>query len=420
MIFIYNGGGMCSIHAMPPIGDPFYAQVRPTTAWEPPSGLTRPSVALPGSTLHALHPAFAPLLEVWANSDLALFPAASWEHVNGSHFTANYRLQSGYETESSDGFMNRFLQLNPGTGIIPAANIGSQNQHAIVDGNVNVPSFRNASSVNALDDDEFCENENGGCGENRLLAQMSAMYDRDIVTSLDNRAQIHGQADALLESLETLSGINDNYTPEGGGQYINSLGNNLSLMAQILKTGVRPAIMATSGGGSFDTHNDLMSGNNQRGFENVGTNLRTFYDDLGPELMQDVVVVCGTEFRPNGQTKRQRRQRSWNRRAVDGDGRRHGQWWYLWPVANAESRPGRSSRRKRWRNHLCPSQHAAIQCRCPRHLCPSHGQPFRCHDDGSTGDVSRSHPYERSQSVLHVRRVSDPARLELCGETRST
>lgn len=302
MIFIYNGGGMCPIQAMPPIGDPFYTQVRPTTAWEPPTGLTRPSVAIPGSTLHAFHPAFAPLLDIWTNSDLALFPAASWEHVNGSHFTANYRLQSGFRTDSSDGFLNRFLQVNPGTGIIPAANIGGQNQHAVVDGNVNVPSFRNASSVNALDDGEFCQNENGGCGENRLLSQMSAMYDRDIVTTLDNRAQVHRQADTLLESLETLSGISNDYTPDGGGQYISGLGGNLSLMAQILKSGVRPSIMASSGGGNFDTHNDLMSAGNQRGFERVGTNLRTFYDDVGPALMQDLVVVCGTEF---GRTVRQ-------------------------------------------------------------------------------------------------------------------
>ena len=302
LIYLSAAGGMCSIQGVPPVNDPFYEELRPDTHWDPPGTGDRPAVALPGAEVHAFHPGFEPLVDIWMNGDLAVFPACSWEHVSGSHFDAQIRMQTGFRSENDDGFMNRYMELNPPAGILPAAQIGNRTQHMLSAGDTDVPAIRDARSINSLDDGAFCANESGACGENRLFDQMSRMYDADIVTPFASRAQIHGQADILIETYRALEAIDEDYTPDGGGVYSDGLGRDLSLMAQILKTGLRPSFMTTITGGPFDTHNMLMSTGNQRGFNRIGANVRTFYDDVGPDILQDVIVVIGSEF---GRTARQ-------------------------------------------------------------------------------------------------------------------
>jgi len=284
-IYVDNAGGMDGIHWLPPYTDPFYQAQRPTIHFDPPNSSGRPCLALAGSSDFGLNPNLGPLIDIWEAGQMAMFPAAGFPEGTGSHFDSQRFLAHGEAVKEGQGIFNRYLDTNPGDIGLRALNLTGRSQRAL-SGPTPVPTIRNVRDFKL--DAEHLQN-------------VDLMYDPNFQTVIQSHEQLHRQASNLIETLDQLGSLPDDYTPEGGGAYqpVNNVGRyhqGFAVAAQLIKAGIRPEVMVMSASGDFDTHSDSFRQRGTDTLRSFANNMRTFYDDLGPTLMRDVVVVVGSEF----------------------------------------------------------------------------------------------------------------------------
>ena len=112
-IVVLLRGAMDGLAAMPPYGDPHYAEKRGAIAFKPP-GQEGGVIAL--DQTFGLHPALAPLEPYYKSGELMLVPATGNGYSTRSHFDAQDLMESGLAAKghASDGWLNRALTLLKG------------------------------------------------------------------------------------------------------------------------------------------------------------------------------------------------------------------------------------------------------------------------------------------------------------------
>src|SRR3954453_11846226 len=101
----FKEGGVHSLSLLAPVGDPKYAQYRPTLALDGAS--TTPFGE--DSTLH-WHPSAAPLATLHGEGKVTVFPAIGYDHPDQSHFTSRHYWEVGaLDAGASYGWMGRYL-----------------------------------------------------------------------------------------------------------------------------------------------------------------------------------------------------------------------------------------------------------------------------------------------------------------------
>jgi uncharacterized protein (DUF1501 family) len=112
LVIVIQRGAMDSLAAIPPYGDPFYADRRKGLALAPP-GEAEGIIRLDGT--FGLHPALTPLLPIWQAGELAIVPATSGGYQTRSHFDAQDLLESGLVQPHgvATGWLNRALGTLP-------------------------------------------------------------------------------------------------------------------------------------------------------------------------------------------------------------------------------------------------------------------------------------------------------------------
>ena len=112
LVVIILRGGMDGLDAVRPLGAPGYVRLRPTLA----AGATADSHDLDG--YFAAHRALGPLMELWQREELGFVHAVATPYRDKrSHFDGQDLLEAGTATLDGrrDGWLNRALQLLPGT-----------------------------------------------------------------------------------------------------------------------------------------------------------------------------------------------------------------------------------------------------------------------------------------------------------------
>jgi uncharacterized protein (DUF1501 family) len=105
LVSVFLPGGVDSMSLLAPVGDPRYAQLRPSLALD--GGSTAPFSE--DSSLH-WHPAAEPLRTLHEEGKVTVFPAIGYEHPDQSHFTSRHYWEVGaLDAGASYGWMGRYL-----------------------------------------------------------------------------------------------------------------------------------------------------------------------------------------------------------------------------------------------------------------------------------------------------------------------
>ena len=116
-------GALDGLLAVPPVGDPNYASLRPTVVL-PKTGLNA-GLKLPNTNFFVLHPALKNLSALYNSGHALIFHSIATSYRERSHFDGQHILESGYTSVrlNDTGWLNRALQNLPqGANVAPPVN----------------------------------------------------------------------------------------------------------------------------------------------------------------------------------------------------------------------------------------------------------------------------------------------------------
>ena len=268
LIVVILRGALDGLHAVVPVGDPYYEQQRPQLA------LTHPdtkAALLPLDGMFALHPAGRELHSLYTQGEALLFHAVGQSYRDRSHFDSQVVLEEGSSRPHAlkSGWLNRALQATGGEGL----SVSSESL-LILQGA--------GRHFNWQPEPKFAAKRSFQSQVLEMLAGDPAM------------------ATALAEGLRVREMAQVNaMSPKG-----NTIQQTLRGMARLLRVPEGPEVAALDLGG-WDTHSrqGRESGRFARVFSELSRGVATLRTELG-STWQDTVVACVTEFgrtvRPNG------------------------------------------------------------------------------------------------------------------------
>ena len=265
---------------------------------------SRPSVKLPnGSMLHlgngfGTHPSAAPIGAAWNDGNLAFVHACGLTtESTRSHFDAQEYMELGTPgiLSTGTGWLTRHIES--------ADNLPAQ----IVMPSLAVGSFSPSSLRGSIDSVNMSEPSSFNIDEGpSLWAPLHKTYLRNLYE--DGNSQIHLAGVQALDAIDVISNATGGYTPANGSAtfYNNasSFGDNMSLIAQMLKNSELGLRVATVDLGGWDTHNDQtyngVDGVFNDRISRLCNGLGGFYRDLdtggGASPLDRTTVVVMSEF----------------------------------------------------------------------------------------------------------------------------
>ncbi len=307
VVFVFQRGAVDGLSMVVPFGERAYREARRATLIAAPSGGSD-DTALDLDGFFGLHPAMAPLAELYGRGEMAVVHACGSPHPTRSHFDAQDFMETATPGVKStgDGWLNRLLAENEcgcdgRTLADPAAHAvdHARGQAGLAEVSplrgialsVQMPrALRGSYETVAIPDLERFGIAGGGD------AALEDAFGRLYVT--DGGDLISGAAEGSFETIELLRRADPlRYRPREGVRYPGTpFGRSLRQLAQLIKADVGVEVAFTEIGG-WDTHFAQGGARGQlatRLGEFAG-GLRAFYDDLG-DAMEDVVVVTMSEF----------------------------------------------------------------------------------------------------------------------------
>ena len=308
-IKVFQRGGADGLHLFPRHNDPFYHEYRPDIAIPAPgTDSSEASLSMGVALERSMNPNLAPLWEIWNDGNMMLAPSTSFAGSNRSHFTNQAWIATG-TSESSllDGYLNRYMQLVPGTDHVLRGLSGGQNDVGLdIRGNIPVAAIHDSSNYD-LKNSRFCGGT--GCSNNQLTEYMRSVAQQNEAVKGAERL-LYDTHLTFLDTIEIVREATEDYVPSDGVTYSNSeLGRGLQMCAQLLKAGIPLEVALLDWNIGWDTHDNQVSVGsvnpitdpdkryNAEMLEGANDFL-TFYRDMG-DAMKDVVVLVGSEFGRN-------------------------------------------------------------------------------------------------------------------------
>ncbi|HSJ09515.1 MAG TPA: DUF1501 domain-containing protein [Longimicrobiales bacterium] len=269
LVFVLLRGGFDGLAAVVPIGDPGYSALRGRLAFDAGDLVTLDDT-------FGLAPGLAPLREFWERDELVVLHAMAIPYRTRSHFDGQAVLETGLDRPigSSDGWLNRLLQVMPGerSGIAIASGMPR--------------SMTGAHQVQTWSPSQL------GAVSDEYLDRLATLYRADRTLS--------GRFEAALQQ-QDMVGEED---MAGGGARRGGVTPLMQAAARILRTSTGPNVAAVEFSG-WDTHANqgLAGGALDRLLAQLADGLVAFRTGMG-EAWSDTTVVVMTEFgrtaRPNG------------------------------------------------------------------------------------------------------------------------
>lgn len=285
LIVILLRGAVDGLNVVIPYGEANYYRLRPTIA-VPRPGQENGAIDLDG--YFGLHPALAPLQDLWKQSKLAFVHAAGSPDATRSHFDAQDYIESGTPGRKGtpDGWMNRLLTLLPGPAAPTRAISIGPVMPRILAGHAsatNIAPGAAAARATLLD-----------------RPQIGSAFDR-LYQGNDKLSHTYQQAQAAHQ--EVMSSIGDEMRmADGGAPLPNGFPNDAARLATLMRNDPRVQLAFMALGG-WDTHANQGSSKGQLAnhLAPLGQGLATLAQRLGP-LFDDTTIVVVSEF---GRTVRQ-------------------------------------------------------------------------------------------------------------------
>jgi len=300
LVVLFQRGGNDGLNTMIPV-DPgeyaLYQNLRPSLAVPQTS-----MVNLPGAGFFGLHQAMQALVPMINAGDVSLIHAVGYPNPDRSHFES----QAYYETAVPgngllNGWLNRYLSLTTGPGLIRGISIGSNIPQSVT-GSVPVPVSDNFGRLD-IGVDPYLEGPDAD-------AYKLALRDLYQLPPTPGNQTIYDTGGKIFQMIENFSDRDwqaPGFTPDNGAVYPNnSLGRKVMHAAQMLKddTTFLGIEVVTIDQGGYDTHatqvnpaNALATNQGQpRLLEELAQCMSAFYTDMGPTRMQDTLFLVLTEF----------------------------------------------------------------------------------------------------------------------------
>lgn len=292
LVVVFLRGGMDGLNVVAPIDGAdrgHYEAARPDLQL-PASGA---GAALPLDAQFGLHPAAAPLHDLWQNNSLAIVHAAGMNESTRSHFDAMEYIELGTPgvKSTTTGWLTRHLDSAsnlPPEIVMPSLAVGDLQQTS---------QLGNLETINLVDPDQF-HFQNGPWRWRD--AQRTALR-RMLQGGNSPLHQTARQALDAVDIVELYTG--DNYLPANGAVYPDtSFGDDLQVVAQMIKLDLGLRVVTVDLGG-WDTHEG--QGNGSGGYfadllGELAQGLAALYLDLdsgGSEnYAQKLTVVAQSEF----------------------------------------------------------------------------------------------------------------------------
>ena len=269
LVFVLLRGGFDGLAAVVPHGDPAYASLRGALAYEEES-------LLPLDGTFGLSPGLAPLRELWQRDELVVLHAMAIPYRTRSHFDGQAILETGIDKPagSADGWLNRLLQVMPGSrsGIAIAAGMPRS-----LSGSFDVQTWSPAK-LGVVDD--------------AYLQRLAVLYRGD--------AALSGRFEAALQQQDMVG----EEPMAGSGARRGGIAPLMRAAAHILREDGGPNIAAMEFSG-WDTHANqgLAGGALDRLLGQLAEGITAFRTEMQSAWATTTIVVM-TEFgrtaRPNG------------------------------------------------------------------------------------------------------------------------
>jgi uncharacterized protein (DUF1501 family) len=265
LVTVFLKGGADGLNLVIPAGDPNYYDARPHVSI--PEG-----DEIPLDGFFAAHPAFAPLLPVYAGGDLAVVHAVGSTDPTRSHFDARDYMNHAAPGDKSirDGWLNRYLAKTGLEGCFTAVNIGLDESEALAGP---------ATTLSLLE-----------AGQLYLFGGQELR--RDYLDILYTGASQHGMEfymDQALACLDPAALVG----PKSSGYPATELGADLGNLAALIKADVGVHLAGINHPG-WDTHNSELRELDSQ-VDDLARSLAAFYNDLGSHASRTLVLVV-TEF----------------------------------------------------------------------------------------------------------------------------
>ncbi|MBC7879326.1 MAG: DUF1501 domain-containing protein [Anaerolineales bacterium] len=276
MVVVFLRGGWDALNVVPPLqGDDrgIYEQARPDI---------KISELLQLNDQFGLHPALAPLHDLYQAGNMGIVHAVGLDHDTRSHFDAQEFIELGTPGSKSttSGWITRYLQGVGASSILPVLSTSGQPTSLL--------NFTPTVSLSTPED--FSQWDNGlVASQQKALRQL---YSGDSL--------LHRAGTRTLDALNVVSPLVEaEYQPSNGASYNDDeFGQQLKTVAQMIKleTGLRVAAVDYGG---WDTHEYETDGNGGYIAEllgNLASGLSNFYLDLDSGYTNRLSVVVISEF----------------------------------------------------------------------------------------------------------------------------
>ncbi len=290
LVVVFLRGGMDGLSAVMPLAgnDRGYYENNRADIAIPTGGA---NAALPLSDFFGLHPAGAPLHELYQDKKVAVIHAAGLMSDTRSHFDAMKYMELGTPGSKSatNGWLTRHLETAgnlASDAVMPALSVGSLSPTSLA-GSTEAIGMTSPTSFS------FGGNWRYNTSQRQVLRSM-----------YQGSSWLHSAGIQTLDAIDVVEyGNPENYTPENGAAYPNnSFGRNLQTVAQMIKLQLGLKV-ATVDLGGWDTHES--QGNSGTGyfagqFGTVASGLAALMADLsnsnGTDHTKRLTVVVMSEF----------------------------------------------------------------------------------------------------------------------------
>ncbi|MCK9488640.1 MAG: DUF1501 domain-containing protein [Xanthomonadales bacterium] len=305
LVFVYLRGGIDGLSLVTPVGGELrnhYEQARSATRIP----ATGANAALPlanSGGLWGLHPRASALHELYHDGLMAVVHAVGMIHepVSRSHFDAQAYMEFGVNGQTAaEGWLSRHLVSGglPASVPIPAVSAGAITATSLLG---------SSEAITMANGNNFRLNQGPWQWNNIDRGPASAPDFRGFVEMLPQLWQgntaLERKGRQALDSLALIRPIDFNaYTPGNGAVYPgHSLGDQVKMLANLIKRSELGLRIATIDYGGWDTHNG--QGNPSNSYDYFGNQVEPFaramnalFTDLGQEHGNRVSVVVLSEF----------------------------------------------------------------------------------------------------------------------------
>jgi uncharacterized protein (DUF1501 family) len=280
-VLVFLSGGWDALNVVPPLaGDDrrYYEKARPTIKIAEKSLLQL-------DDRFGLHPALAPLYELYQDGYLGIVHAVGLNVDTRSHFDATELIELGTPESkaTTSGWLTRHLQTlsEQSTGLLPAIALPFQTTSLL----------GYAPTVSMSIPSELAQWDNGFLAEQQ--AALRKLYAGGTL--------LHQVGERTLDAVQVvspLSGEDYEYRPSHGARYPDDdFGRQLATVAQMIKLNAGLQVATVEFGG-WDTHEDQNYGNSgylTSMLESLAEGLANFYRDV-EEYADRLSVVVMSEF----------------------------------------------------------------------------------------------------------------------------